>query len=324
MSPGKQNIHLSSNIDRVIIKYYMEVAVNNLVWQSMLYVKDCAHITREGKKPNQLKEYSDIICTFFSPLMKNWPHLSNREFTPTFQPMANTARTQWLPGTQRWSRVLSHLSRLEKALCHLFPLHWQAQGAAMLPGRCARWWFYFAGCRLSRTPVAIRKLLLKKVKVLPVVLSPALHSVWGSTSQVPLPSEWGRREELGAASPSPALGATLLFSVRKNLQISTPSMISTMTSWHLCTSSRICRWMWFARHWDPAMWHISGAVPFPWPCPHLSLPTPAAGQEGPQAPAPLTCVHLERKLERLQIKTFPPLHIKFNYFFSADPHLALR
>lgn len=33
MSPGKQNVCLSSNIDRVIIKYYMEVAVNNLVWQ---------------------------------------------------------------------------------------------------------------------------------------------------------------------------------------------------------------------------------------------------------------------------------------------------
>lgn len=78
--------------------------------------------------------------------------------------MANTARTLWLPGTQCWSRVLSHLSRLEKALCHLFPLHWQAQGAAMLPGRCARLWFDFAGCRLSRKPVAIRKLLFKKSK----------------------------------------------------------------------------------------------------------------------------------------------------------------
>lgn len=67
MSPGKQNIHLSSNIDRVIIKYYMEVAVNNLVWQSMLYVKDCAHITREGKKQTNWRSILTSSAPFFLP-----------------------------------------------------------------------------------------------------------------------------------------------------------------------------------------------------------------------------------------------------------------
>jgi len=54
MSPGKQDVHLSSDIDRVvIIKYYIEVAVSNLIWQSVLYRKDCAHITT-GRTQSQL------------------------------------------------------------------------------------------------------------------------------------------------------------------------------------------------------------------------------------------------------------------------------
>lgn len=160
MSPGKQSIHLSSNIDRVIIKYYRDGAVNNLVWQSVLYVKDCAHTTRGGKKNNKKTTtegvfWHHLVFFFFFSLIKIWPHWSYKTLKPTFQHMLTHCQDPVAARTQCWSRVLSHLRRLEKALCCLSPLHGLAQGAARLPGRCARLWFYFAGSRLNRKPVGI-------------------------------------------------------------------------------------------------------------------------------------------------------------------------
>lgn len=181
-------------------------------------------------------------------------------------------------------------------LLSLFSLHWLAQGAARLPGRWARLWFYFAGCRFSRKAVGIRKCLLKKkkVKMLPVVLPTVLPSVWSSNFQVLLPSEWGRREVLRAASPSPALGATLLFRAwGKTCKFLTPSTIYTMRGWYLCTNSicrlRACN---VTNFWGTTLSR---------PSPHLScavvLGVSPRQQQGRQwAPVPLTCFHLERKL----------------------------
>lgn len=56
----------------------------------------------------------------------------------------------------------------------------------------------------------------------------------------------------------------------KTCSFLSPSMIYTVGSWCLCPGSSICTWVWFARHWDPAIWHIYGALPFPWPSAHLS------------------------------------------------------
>lgn len=180
------------------------------------------HTLLEGEK-NQSQTNWRIILTssalFFFPLNEKIglidlpKHLRPHSSTWITLPGPRGCQAQW------WSRVLSHLSRSEKALCYPPPLHCLAPGAARLPGRCARLWFYFTGCKLSRKPVSIGKCSLKKKSVLPVVLSTGLHPVWGSTFQVPLPPEWGRREVLRAAQ----LWEPLCYSEwEKNLLISVP------------------------------------------------------------------------------------------------------
>lgn len=67
MSPGKQNVCLSGNIDRVIIKYYMEGAVSKLIQLCPICNRLYVHYYREktNQQQSQLKEYFDILFFYF-------------------------------------------------------------------------------------------------------------------------------------------------------------------------------------------------------------------------------------------------------------------
>lgn len=146
-------------------------------------------------------------------------------------------------------------------LLYLFSLHWLAQGAARLPGRWARLWFYFAGCRSSRKAVGIGKCLFKKKSkccqrfclqsfILCEAAISRSHCLQNGAGEryweLPLPAQFqeplccSEREEKPVNSWPPP----------------------PFTPWEADTSVLAV----FA-DWDPAMWQISGALPFHGPLP---------------------------------------------------------